>query len=143
MELKKTLKKYENIIYPLLSLTGFVAVWAIVSACVGIEMILPSPIVSLKNLAALLAKTAFWQAIGGTLWRTLLSFALSYVFAIIFAVLIAVSKVLHRLLEPLFTILRATPTMTIILLAIIWLKSETSPAYGFLIVFSDCLYCGL
>lgn len=139
MELKKTLKKYENIIYPLLSLTGFVAVWAIVSACVGIEMILPSPIVSLKNLAALLAKTAFWQAIGGTLWRTLLSFALSYVFAIIFAVLSAGSKVLHRLLEPIITILRATPTMSIILLAIIWLKSETSPLLiGFLIVFPMC-----
>lgn len=139
MDLKKTLKKYENIIYPFLSLSLFLAVWAIVSAIVKIEMILPSPYLTIKNFFSLLTQKVFWQAILGTLWRTVLSFVLSYTFAILFAVISAGSQVFHKLLEPIITILRATPTMSIILLAIIWLKSQTSPLLiAFLIVFPMC-----
>jgi NitT/TauT family transport system permease protein len=103
---------------------------------VDIELIIPSISSTFKGLFALCIKKDFYIAILGTLYRTILSFLLAFVMAIILAVLSAFLPFIYKLLSPIVTIIRAIPTMSLILLTIIWLNSNTSPLLvGFVIVF--------
>lgn len=139
MKLKGFFKKYENLLYPLLSFGLIIAVWAIYAKSVNLELIMPMPSVAFKRFFGLLAEKSFWTALGSTLWRTVYSFFIAYFGALILAVLGVTFKPLHKLLEPIITVLRATPTMSVILLAIIWFKSSKSPVFiAFLIVFPLC-----
>lgn len=133
---KKAIKKYLDILSPFLSLAVFVAVWHIVAEIVGIEIILPTPAESIRQLAALAATKEFWTAVSGTLGRAMLSFAFSMGAALTLAALSTFFKPIGRLLSPLVIITRAMPTMSVILLSLIWFTSEITPLFiAFLIIF--------
>lgn len=132
----KAIKKYLNIFSPLLSLAIFIAVWQIVAEIVDIEIILPTPIEALKQLAALAVSKEFWTAVSGTLGRAMLSFAISMGAALALAALSTFFKPISRLLSPLVIITRAMPTMSVILLSLIWFTSQITPLFiAFLIIF--------
>lgn len=137
-ELAKKLKKLNltNVLYPIIGVGLFVLVWFMVSKIIGVEMILPTPIESIKRLFALLGTNTFWLAVAGTLGRSLYSFALSTILAIILAVISYLLPIVARIFSPIVVILRSIPTMSIILLALIWLDSRSAPILiAFLILF--------
>lgn len=120
----------------MLSLALFVTAWYVAAQIVDIEIILPSPSACLRQLAALLSTKVFWTAVGGTLGRSTLSFAFSMGAALILAALSAFLKPVARLLSPLVIITRAMPTMSVILLSLIWFTSQITPLFiSFLIIF--------
>lgn len=133
---KNAIKKYLDILSPFLSLAVFVAVWHIAAEIVGIEIILPTPAESMRQLAALAVTKEFWTAVSGTLGRAMLSFAFSMGAALTLAALSTFFKPIGRLLSPLVIITRAMPTMSVILLSLIWFTSEITPLFiAFLIIF--------
>lgn len=134
--MKNKAKKYLNIIYPVLTLAVFIAAWYIASAAIGIEMILPSPGVCLKQLGVLLTTSEFWTAVSGTLSRASVSFVISMGAALVLAVISAFVRPVGRLLSPLVVIARAMPTMSVILLSLIWFNAQITPMFiAFLIIF--------
>ena len=137
-ELVQKVKKLNltNALYPIIGVGLFVLIWFIVAKIIGVEMILPTPIEAMERLFALLGTSDFWLAVSGTLGRALYSFVLSSVFAIILAVVSYVLPVVAKTLSPIVVILRSVPTMSIILLALIWLDSKSAPILiAFLILF--------
>lgn len=135
--MKKALsKKYINIIYPILSLVIFFLIWFIVAKAVDLEAILPSPLISFQRLAKIVASSEFWLAVASTLQRTMLSFVFSVLCAVILAALSALFKPVYYALSPIVVITRAVPTMSIILLSLIWFTAKITPMFiAFLIVF--------
>lgn len=135
--MKKALaKKYLNIIYPMLSLVVFFLIWFIVAKVVDLEVILPSPSASFASLGEIIIGSKFWLALGNTLQRTLISFVFSLISAIVLAALSALFKPVYHLLSPIVIITRAVPTMSIILLSLIWFTAKITPMFiAFLIVF--------
>lgn len=134
--MKNKLAKITNVIYPLIGVAAFLLLWFVVAKVVDIELILPTPGVAFKEFFVLWGEKAFWIAIGNTLLRTLLAFIIAFLLAIILAIASYLCEPFRRIISPLIVILRATPTMSIILLAIIWLTSKTSPILiSFLIIF--------
>lgn len=134
------MKKYKNLIanvlYPLLAAGIVCGVWAIVAAAVDKPIIMPSLGAIAQKFVALFSSKGFWGAVGGTLLRALLSFVYSFVFAAALALLAIFVKPVFRLLSPLVTVLRAAPTMAIILLAMLWLDYDDAPVLiGFLVTF--------
>lgn len=118
-------------------------VWYIVSVIVGVEMILPSPASAIERLFELMKTGEFWVAVGNTISRALISFILSFVLAVILSVISYIAPIFVKILNPIVVILRAVPTMSIILLALIWLDSKTAPMLiAFLILFPH-LYASL
>lgn len=78
----------------------------------------------------------FITTVTATLTRVIIGFLISFISALILGILSGVFKPVYYLLRPIIVIQKATPTMAIILLAIIWLKSEWAPILvGFLIIF--------
>jgi len=125
--MKIKIKPILNKLFPLLSLGLFILLWFIAAKAIGTQMILPSPGETVRRLFSLVGSGDFWLATLGTLKRSMLSFAYSFILALVLAVLSYVVKPVYKLLSPIITIARAVPTMSIILLAIIWLTAETSP----------------
>ncbi|HOB64359.1 MAG TPA: ABC transporter permease subunit, partial [Clostridia bacterium] len=85
------------------------------------------PALVFKELLALISGKTFWTAVGGTLSRSFTGFAISFALAMILAVAGFAIKPIHRAFSPLVIISRAIPTMSVILLSLIWLTSQTSP----------------
>lgn len=141
-----TAKKIKNLIdkfSPLIAVALFIALWYLGAVIVDAEIILPKPSVVLTNLIELLGVKAFWAAVGGTLARSLIGFGISLGLALVLAVCGFLLPPLYRALSPIVTIARATPTMSIILLAIIWLTSQTSPILIACLIVFPMLYAGI
>ncbi len=142
-DLKGYLNKYGSLVYPIIGVGLFLLIWYVISSFIGVEMILPSPIQSLIRLFDLINTSEFWIAVGNTLLRALFSFVLSFVLAVVLGVVSYILPIFAKILNPIIVILRAIPTMSIILLALIWLDSKTAPILiAFLILFPH-LYSSL
>lgn len=125
-----------NIFYPLLSLSIALAVWAIWSAAKGKPFMAPPPAVVLRQFFTLFGDGAFWIAVLNTLLRTLLCFAISFALALTFASLAGLFKPLHKIISPIVSILRAAPTVAVILITYAFMdKQSMSVLVGFLIAF--------
>lgn len=125
-----------NILYPLLSLLMIILLWFIAAKAVNIELIIPSIKSTFTMLFKLFAQKNFYKSVAGTLYRTLISFSISLTAALILAVASVFAKPVYKLLSPMITVARAIPTMSVILLTIVWLKPDTSPLLvAFLIIF--------
>jgi len=139
--MKKFLTKYGGIVYPIIALGALMALWAIFAAVVNVELILPDVATSFKKLIALLGDKSFYAAVGNTLLRTLISFALGVGFALLFSFLSLFSPVRH-LLSPIIKIMRSVPTMSIILLTVIWMRPTTSPILIAFLINFPVMYSG-
>ncbi len=125
-----------NLLYPTLGVGLFLLIWFVASKVVGVEMILPTPFQSIKKLFELFGKEEFWLAVGSTLGRSLYAFTLAVLCAILFAIVGYLIPQFARVISPIIVILRSVPTMSIILLALIWLDSASAPVLiAFLILF--------
>lgn len=139
--MKKTLTKYGGIIFPILALCLLVAVWDIFAVAVNIELIIPGVGVTFSKLFALLGQASFYRAVGNTLLRSIISFLLGAVFAMTLS-FASLNGVVKNLLSPIIKIMRSIPTMSIILLTVVWLKPTTSPILIAFLINFPIMYSG-
>ena len=129
-----------NILAPVTGCVVFIAVWAVVSAVIGKSIILPSPLETLRSFFGLLGEKNFYEAVGKTLGRTLLSFSIAFALACIFAFLSVISEFFKKMFSPITVIVRVLPTISVILLVLIWFRSATAPYVITFIVIFPMLY---
>lgn len=111
-------------------------IWEIVSRFVGSEIILPSPKTTLYSVVFLLLSDSFLPTVGYTIVRGIKGFIISFVAGIVLGSASGMNKTVERLLEPIVVIIKSTPIMAIILLALIWFRTENVPVFvQFLIAF--------
>lgn len=139
--MKKYLTKYGGIVYPIVALGAMIALWAIFAEIVGIELIIPSVKSTFLRFFALFSEKSFYRAVGGTAFRSLISFALGAAFALIFA-LLSLFKPVRLFLSPIIKVMRSVPTMSLILLTVIWLKPSTSPILIAFLINFPIMYSG-
>lgn len=134
---KKEVKRVVlNIFYPLLALSIALAIWAIWAAAESKPYLVPPPKDVLSEFFTLGKDGEFWLAVLATLGRTLLCFVISFVVALMLASLGGVFKPVHRVLSPIVSILRAAPTVAVILILYAFMgKNSMSVVVGFLIAF--------
>lgn len=136
MRKKAALKKVLDVIYPLIGVAIFVLIWYIIALITDIEMILPTPGRTIKELWLLLQSKKFWLAVGGTSLRAIAGFLVALGVAAVLSVISYLCPPVGKIFAPIVVIARAVPTMSIILLAIIWLSAKTVPLLvSFLLVF--------
>ena len=125
-----------NIVAPIIGLVLFILVWYIAAAAVGISILLPTPIETLKEFFLLFGSSKFYLAIGSTLLRTIVGFLIAFILAAIFAFFSSRSRFVKNLFYPFSVILRVLPTISVILLVMIWFRSSVAPyVITFLIIF--------
>lgn len=110
--------------------------WALAAKLVGKDIILPSPLVTFKRLLALLTSPEFWRHLSATLFRGVAGFSLSYLIGLLIGILSGFNRNFKTFFQPWLTAIRSTPSMALILLALIWFQSNAVTLFvTFLVVF--------
>ncbi len=134
---KKTAKRIAlNIFYPLLAFAIMLAFWAVAAKIKNNPLVLPMPDVVLSTFFRLGASGGFWLDVLATLLRTFICFFTSFALALLLAALSGLCKPLHRVLSPIVSVLRAAPTVAVILILYAFMNNDSmSVVVGFLIAF--------
>jgi NitT/TauT family transport system permease protein len=127
-----SVKKYSvnfklNIICTVLSLAILVSAWLVTYAIVRNDYIVPSFTDTLKSSFALFASTDFWLAFLNTFLRTVLAFLISFLLAAVCASLSSLSKIFSAIINPVMIILRALPTLAVVLILLVWTTPKIAP----------------
>lgn len=129
--LRAMTKRTKNFLYSAIYVVVLVAIifgtWAVASAVIGTEYILPDIGVTFAALGELLSGRSFYVSLGGTLLRSVIAYGLSFVlfFALFF---FSVSfDGFKRVITPLMGALRTLPTMAIALVFAIWAGARLTP----------------
>lgn len=119
-----------------LSILLLFAVWKLLSIWVAAEILLPSPEKTLVTLYRIVFEPGFLLLIGHTVARSLIGFFIALIIGLILGIIGGTYKPAFTLLMPLVSVTKATPTMSVILLALIWMHTEIAPILvGFLVIF--------
>ncbi len=117
----------QNKFYLLLSVLFSLVIWHLLSYLIGSEIILPSPIRTLQEFFIIVRSKDFFVVMYYSILRILVGFFISFMLACIFALVASINKWFDYLIRPYLITIKSVPTMAIILLAVIWLKSDFSP----------------
>jgi NitT/TauT family transport system permease protein len=97
---------------------------------------LPSPLSVLAALKNISQSSDLATAIPATSFRVFLSFLLSSTIGVTLGLLCGLSHTAYEVFEPIISILRSIPVISVIIIALIWFKSNYAPVFaGFLMTF--------
>ena len=123
------MKKLKTISAYILSLLAIILIWFIVSKIIHAQLILPSPQKVFTSLIALIKTRAFWLAFAHTFLRVIISFAITVLLGTALGLAAGFSSFVHDFLELPLAVIRATPVVAFILIALFWFKSGTVPVF--------------
>ncbi len=132
-----------NLITPLISIGCALILWSIMAFIIDSEYILPSITQTLGALWNLLKYPPFYLAFFSTLLRSVIAFIISYVIATVLAYLSAKIDRARRLIKPIISIIRALPTIAVVLLLLFWTNSNVAPVIVTILVVLPTLYTNL
>ncbi len=135
--------KLFNLILPILTIICIIIVWTVAASLVDSEYILPNPLLALKAFTQLLSSSEFYLSLLGTLLRSLISFIISFILAFIFAILSKKFPNGKGAINTLISVIRALPTVAIVLLLLFWTNSFIAPIVVTLLVVLPTLYTNI
>lgn len=136
----KKRNKILNLILPLVTIVAIFILWLAAAAVVNNRYLLPSITETFKALLSLFGEKSFYVALGGTLLRSLVAFIISFSLAFILAVIVAIINYAERIIAPVISILRALPTIAVVLLLLFWTNSKVAPVVVTLLVVLPTCY---
>jgi NitT/TauT family transport system permease protein len=104
-------------------------VWYLASIHIASSLILPSPLFVFTRFLLLIKENLFWEHVFYTILRTILSFLYSLVISIILGIAIGFSKSFSLLLKMPLSVIKATPVVSFILLALFWFTTSQVPIF--------------
>ena len=114
--------------------------WSLVSYCLKQPILVPSPVATYRELARIVSGADFGRTIAVTVLRFVLGFGLTALLAMLLGAAAGLRWEAAALFSPFITLIKAIPTMAIILLAIIWLKSNAAPVLVVFLISFPVLY---
>jgi NitT/TauT family transport system permease protein len=122
--------------YYLLGVVAILGVWQVAALYVASEIILPAPVPVARELAVLIKTPRFLQALGLSFLRLVVALVFSAPLGIIAGLAAGLNKRAAAFLRPFFSLISATPVMSVILIAYLVFGSERTPVFtAFLVVF--------
>ena len=125
MKLNKYNKVF-NLILPIATIFVLILVWLVGSIIVKETIVLPTPKDTFVRMFRLLSESAFWQNLMGTLLRSLIAFGVSFLVGLALAICVKFSKISRPIISIIVSILRAMPTIAVILLLLLWTNSKVA-----------------
>lgn len=133
MKLSTTSKK--NKVNNILAIIFWLIVWQVVSIIINQEVLLATPISTLKRLLELSITIEFWKSIFFSFIKITTGFILAFIIGIIIAILASNYKRFKILIEPLVLTIQAIPVASFVILCLIWISSKNlSVLISFLMV---------
>ncbi len=127
----------------LLFLLFWILLWQFSAWRVNVPFILPAPLEVLKSFVGLLRGDAFYRAVGRSLLSLLLGFCGGCLIGILTAVPSALSKNFTSFVSPVYTVIRATPVASFIIIAWVFLDKAKLPAFISLLMTAPIVWSNL
>lgn len=108
----------------------WLSVWQIIYVMVGQEILVVSPACVFERLIQLSKQGDFWLTSFFSMLRILEGFLIGVLAGALLAVLSAWSKVCRALIQPVVSVVKATPVASFIILALVWMHAEFVPAFS-------------
>lgn len=125
------------------SLLVMILIWELASLAAGSEQLLPGPWQTLKSTASLLFSARFLKTAGTTLLRGLAGFVLAGIAAVLTGIAGGLSNTFHSFVKPWVVMIRSTPVIAFVLLAIIWFSPDTVPVFIGLLTMFPIVYLNI
>ncbi len=133
----KNLKKH-NIRHAariLISVSVWLCVWQIVYWCVGKDVLVASPLSVLRRLSELIVSSDFWRKTFSSLLGIMKGYLLGVAAGCLLALLTSLSDWLYTFFRPMLTVIKSTPVVSFIILALVWMEKTQVPVFiSFLMV---------
>lgn len=107
-----------------LPLFVMLVLWLIASYSINSPLILPKPILVFDSLIQLFQTSSFWEHLLATTGRTLYSFFISLVISLFLGTIIGFYKPIAQFFSFIMAIIKTTPVVSFILLAIFWFSTN-------------------
>ncbi|GHT48062.1 ABC transporter permease [Spirochaetia bacterium] len=118
------------------SILLIIAVWQIAYIANGNDIILPSPLKVFKSLGELVCSAGFWRSLSATCLRLAISLLIVVPLGLAVGIICGLNRMAAAFFKPIFTIIAATPVMSVILIAYLAFGSERTPVFtAFLMIF--------
>ena len=121
----------------------WIILWQIVYLIVGKAVLVPSPLDTLTALWQMLHEVSFYGHILATFGRVIVGVGISLGLGLILSGLSYKVAFIEILLRPMVALMKATPIMAIIILALLWFKSNTVPIFVCLLMCYPIVYTNL
>lgn len=119
----------------LFSAVVWLAIWQILYMVIENDILFASPATVFSRLWMLIGTKAFWLKTAHSLWGITKGYLLGVIFGTMLAVLTASSKLLYAVFQPMLSVIKATPVVSFIILALVWMQKNTVPVFiSFLMV---------
>ncbi|PKM80050.1 MAG: ABC transporter permease [Firmicutes bacterium HGW-Firmicutes-14] len=123
----------------IISLSGailLVLVWKAVSLLTGSRLLLPPPEEAFVSMIKLAFSADFAVAVFGTVIRGIMGFLISLALGMVIGVLAGLNRTVNSLVTPLLVAVRSAPVISVILLALVWFRTDFVPVFiGLLVMF--------
>ena len=106
----------------------WLSLWQLLAMAVGQELLFPSPLSVLKRLALFLVSPGFYKTVGTSLLRVSVGMTAGVAIGIFGGVLCACSRFARDFFAPMLAIIKSTPVASFIILLVLWLSRDVTPA---------------
>ena len=137
------LNRISNVLIPIISILSIIGIWWAFAVGVGDQLILPTPPDTIKEISLLLSESDFYVQYFSTLLRCVIAFTCSFTIAFLLAILSYFNSIAKRIISPIVTVIRALPTLAIVLLLLIWTNRNIAPIIITMLVVMPTLYSGI
>lgn len=103
--------------------------WKAAALFIHADIILPPPEKVLMDFFRLIPTRSFQLSLGATLLRGSAGFLLSFTAGIAIGILAGVRPLFDRFISPFITVVRSTPVMSVILIALMWFHTDVVPVF--------------
>ncbi|MGN0571214.1 MAG: ABC transporter permease [Candidatus Fimenecus sp.] len=132
---KKQNSKYKKAARILVSVSVWLCLWQILYRLIGTDVLFASPSAVGKRLVELLGTADFWLKTGATLLGITEGYLLGATAGILLAVGTSLSDWLYTFFRPMLTVIKSTPVVSFIILALVWMEKSSVPVFiSFLMV---------
>ena len=132
--------KTKQIIYTVLTVLFWLMAWQAASMIVNQPLFMPSPAETFASLGGLVLTELFWLSIAFTFFRVAAGVAVSFVLGILLAYAAHHAAFVEQLLRPVVAAAKATPVMSIIMLALVWFTSSFVPIFACILLCFPIFY---
>lgn len=123
-------------VLPLVGVAAALLAWGLVAHLLGRPILLPGPLTTFQTLLALVTAPGFGPVLVASLGRWALAVALSVPLAVLTGAIAGLNRSGAEFMRPMVSAVRATPVISVILIALIWLPIPQVPVLvGFVVAY--------
>lgn len=133
-------KKTNKILKKIFIALFWLLIWEIVYLIIDREIYLPSPISTFKIFLTLLSDSSTYYIIFVSSVRTFAGLIISILLGTTLGMLCGLNRAIDDFINPIVIIIRSTPIVSIIIIAIIWFSSTNVPVFVSILMCSPIIF---